>query len=87
MPERKITFKKRVKKAERLAIRLCLTLIRFYKVYISPVKPQVCRFYPSCSQYTYEALEKYGLSRGMLMGVKRLLRCHPFNTGGYNPVD
>ncbi len=87
MPERKIAFKKRVKIAERLATRLCLALIRFYKVYISPVKPQVCRFYPSCSQYTFEALEKYGLSRGMLMGVKRLLRCHPFNAGGYNPVD
>ncbi|MDW7739243.1 MAG: membrane protein insertion efficiency factor YidD [Bacillota bacterium] len=64
-----------------------MLLINVYRIFISPLKPQVCRFYPSCSQYTYEALKRYGFCKGIFMGVNRLLHCHPFNPGGYHPVD
>ncbi|MDY6825855.1 MAG: membrane protein insertion efficiency factor YidD [Bacillota bacterium] len=67
--------------------KICLLLIKFYRLYISPLKPRVCRFYPSCSQYTYEAVERYGIVHGLYMGLKRILRCHPFNPGGYDPVE
>ncbi len=87
MPEREIAFKKAVMMTERLATNICLTLIRFYRFFISPLKPQVCRFYPSCSQYAYEALIRYGLLKGLVMGGKRVLKCHPFNPGGYHPVE
>ncbi len=63
-----------------------LTLIRLYQNTLSRVLPPTCRFYPSCSQYTYEAIAKYGFVRGGWLGVKRLARCHPFNPGGYDPV-
>jgi putative membrane protein insertion efficiency factor len=49
-------------------------------------KPKVCRFTPSCSEYTLEAVEKYGLMKGSWMGMKRILRCHPLNPGGYDPL-
>ena len=87
MPEREIATKTIFKAAERPATIICLALIRFYRLFISPLKPQVCRFYPSCSQYTYEAVLKYGFSKGMFMGIKRVLSCHPFNPGGYHPVE
>jgi len=60
--------------------------IRLYKRFLSPMLPPSCRYYPSCSTYTLEAVEKYGLLRGGFMGAKRLLRCHPFSAGGYDPV-
>lgn len=66
--------------------RLFLRLIRFYQRFISPGMGSNCRFYPSCSQYTYEAIEKYGVVRGGWLGVRRIARCHPFNKGGYDPV-
>jgi uncharacterized protein len=65
---------------------LALSLIRFYKRVISPLLPPSCRFYPSCSQYTYEAIEKYGVAKGGTLGFKRICRCHPFSPGGYDPV-
>jgi putative membrane protein insertion efficiency factor len=65
---------------------LALALIRFYKKFISPVLPSACRFYPTCSQYSYQAIEKYGLIKGGWLSVKRLGRCHPFHPGGYDPV-
>lgn len=63
-----------------------ITVIRFYKRFISPALPPTCRFYPSCSQYAVEAIQKYGPIKGGLMSVWRLLRCHPFCKGGYDPV-
>jgi hypothetical protein len=61
-------------------------LIRAYQYLVSPVLPPSCRFTPTCSQYAYEAVSRYGAMRGGLMAVKRLLRCHPFHPGGYDPV-
>jgi hypothetical protein len=60
--------------------------IVFYRTFISPLKPPTCRFYPSCSQYALEAIENHGVLRGGWMAVKRILRCHPFHPGGYDPV-
>ncbi|RPJ59444.1 MAG: membrane protein insertion efficiency factor YidD [Dehalococcoidia bacterium] len=65
---------------------LALSLIRFYKKFISPALPPSCRFYPTCSVYSYQAIEKYGLLRGGWLTIKRLGRCHPFHPGGYDPV-
>ena len=65
---------------------LALKLLRFYQRVISPLFPPACRFTPTCSQYTYEAIERYGLFKGGWLGLKRILRCHPFNPGGYDPV-
>ena len=61
-------------------------LIKFYRKYISPLKPSCCRFYPTCSEYALEAIEKYGALKGSYMSIKRILRCQPFNPGGYDPV-
>lgn len=66
--------------------RLVLALIRFYRRFISPALPPSCRFTPTCSEYTYEAIERYGVARGGWLGVKRIVRCNPFNPGGYDPV-
>lgn len=66
--------------------RAALFLIRLYQNTISRALPPSCRFTPSCSHYTYEAIEKYGFARGGWMGVKRISRCHPLNPGGYDPV-
>lgn len=61
---------------------LVLFLIKIYQKYISPPLGKKCRFYPSCSQYTYEAVDKYGFFKGGFLGIKRILKCHPFNKGG-----
>ena len=62
-------------------------LIKLYQKYLSPLKKPCCRFYPTCSAYAIEAIEKKGLIRGGLMSVWRVLRCNPFNKGGYDPVE
>lgn len=65
---------------------LLLALIRFYRLAISPMLGRRCRFFPSCSEYTAEAIEKYGVLRGLRLGLSRLFRCHPWNPGGFDPV-
>jgi len=66
--------------------KIIILLISFYKKYISPLKPTTCRFYPTCSEYSAQALKKYGLLRGLRLSAERILRCHPFNPGGYDPL-
>jgi putative membrane protein insertion efficiency factor len=66
--------------------RLALAAIRFYQRRVSPGLPAACRFQPTCSQYSYEAVERFGAVRGGLMTLGRLLRCTPFTRGGYDPV-
>lgn len=65
---------------------LLIGLIKAYKILISPMLPPSCRFQPTCSEYAMEAIEKFGIIRGSGMAVMRILRCHPFHPGGYDPV-
>lgn len=66
--------------------KLLLLLVKFYQEFISPLKPPSCRYVPTCSEYAREAIEKYGSCRGSWLAIKRLLRCHPWHKGGYDPV-
>ena len=66
--------------------RILKGLIVFYQRFISPLKAPSCRFYPTCSHYSLQALEKYGPVKGLWMTAARILRCHPFHPGGYDPV-
>lgn len=63
-----------------------LLIIAFYRKILSPLLPARCRFYPSCSAYCYEAVERYGPLRGIVLSFRRVIRCHPFNEGGFDPV-
>lgn len=65
---------------------LLIYAVRFYRICISPLFPPTCRFYPSCSQYTLEAIQAYGALKGSWIAVKRLLKCHPYHPGGYDPL-
>jgi putative membrane protein insertion efficiency factor len=67
--------------------KLMVAILRLYKLGVSPMLPSACRYYPSCSEYARQAVEKYGPIRGLWMGVKRLARCHPFHAGGLDPVQ
>lgn len=66
--------------------KLFLFLIKFYQKCISPHKPPSCRFQPTCSHYAYEAVSKHGALKGGYLAIKRILKCHPFHPGGYDPV-
>ena len=65
---------------------LALVPLRFYKRFVSPLLPPMCRFDPTCSIYMMQAIEKHGTLRGVWLGLRRLARCHPFNPGGWDPV-
>lgn len=65
---------------------LIVGALRLYRRLISPLLPRACRFYPSCSCYAIESVERYGAVRGVLLALRRLAKCHPFHPGGYDPV-
>lgn len=65
---------------------LMLGVIKFYQKYISRLLGKNCRFYPTCSNYTYHAIEEHGTIIGLYLGIKRIVKCHPFHKGGYDPV-
>jgi len=65
---------------------LAIWMLKLYRKWLSPMKIRCCRFYPSCSEYVIEAIEKEGILSGSFKGLKRILRCHPFSKGGYDPV-
>lgn len=66
--------------------RVLIWLLKGYRRFISPLLPPACRFTPTCSQYALEAIGKYGALKGGYLAIRRLLRCHPFHPGGYDPV-
>jgi len=66
--------------------KILLSVIKFYKYFISPVLGSHCRYEPSCSEYTHQAITAYGIFKGSWMGLKRILRCHPWHEGGYDPI-
>ena len=66
--------------------KIIIFFIKIYRRFISPILPDSCRFYPSCSQYAIDAIKKYGAVKGGMMTTYRILRCNPFNKGGYDPV-
>ncbi|MFW5672834.1 MAG: membrane protein insertion efficiency factor YidD [Anaerovoracaceae bacterium] len=66
--------------------KIVIGLVRGYQKFISPLFPPTCRFYPTCSSYFIQAVEKYGVIKGSFLGIKRILKCHPFNPGGYDPL-
>lgn len=66
--------------------KIAILVLKFYKKHISPGLPKSCRFYPTCSEYAIEAINKYGILKGSIKSIYRILRCNPFNKGGYDPV-
>lgn len=66
--------------------KILIKMISYYQKYISKYTPRTCRFYPTCSQYGKEAIKKYGAIKGLYLTIKRILRCHPFSKGGYDPL-
>ena len=71
-----------MKKINKCLKKLCIALIEFYQKHTSGLFGAKCRFYPSCSEYTKQAIDKYGIIKGIFKGLKRILKCHPFNPGG-----
>lgn len=71
---------------KKLLILPLILLIKVYQFFISPLLPGVCRYRPTCSQYMIEALRTHGLVKGLYLGIKRILRCHPWGGSGYDPV-
>ncbi|HPC03926.1 MAG TPA: membrane protein insertion efficiency factor YidD [Syntrophales bacterium] len=67
--------------------RIFVFLIRCYQVVLSPLFPASCRFFPTCSEYAVQAVELHGPFKGICLGLRRILRCHPFHPGGYDPVE
>lgn len=67
--------------------KVCIFIISLYRRWISPLKKPSCRFYPSCSQYSIEVYQAYGFFKGSYLTLRRILRCHPFHPGGYDPLE
>lgn len=65
---------------------LLVGVLTLYKTFLSPLLPPACRFYPSCSSYAIQALEKHGVIKGLWLALRRLIRCHPYNPGGTDPI-
>jgi uncharacterized protein len=65
---------------------IAIWVVRGYQRFLSPLLPPSCRFYPTCSQYAILALEKYGFFKGSFLAIKRIIKCHPFHPGGYDPI-
>lgn len=66
--------------------KILLNIIRCYREFVSPLFPPRCRFYPSCSEYAFYAIQRFGMVKGTVLSAKRLLKCHPYHKGGYDPV-
>jgi uncharacterized protein len=75
-----------IKKTVNIPAGISLVLVKAYKMFISPYLPKSCRFYPSCSSYSIESFKKYGFIKGLFLTIERIIRCNPFNAGGYDPV-
>jgi putative membrane protein insertion efficiency factor len=71
---------------EKALLKGALGVVWFYRRFVSPLKPRTCRFHPTCSDYAQEALARHGLFRGLWLSARRILRCHPFHPGGFDPV-
>lgn len=76
-----------VNKISTFLSKLCIYSVRGYQKYLSPLKGPTCRFYPTCSQYSIEAFKKYGFLKGLYLSIRRILKCHPFHPGGYDPLQ
>ena len=75
-----------LEKSKKITTTTFIAFLRFYKKAISPFLPYACRYTPTCSEYMIEAIEKYGVIKGLLLGIKRIIRCHPWGESGYDPV-
>lgn len=71
---------------KKVVLAFMVYLIKFYQKFLSPLKGPTCRFQPTCSQYSIDALKKYGILKGMYLSIRRILKCHPFHEGGYDPL-
>ncbi|MBN1560085.1 membrane protein insertion efficiency factor YidD [candidate division KSB1 bacterium] len=72
--------------AAKAAAHACIAFIRLYQLTISPLLPNCCRYHPTCSDYALQAIKKYGVVKGVMKSLYRILRCNPFSSGGYDPV-
>ena len=75
-----------IRACSNLLVRGAVGLVRFYQLYISPLKGPTCRFYPTCSSYSIQAFKRYGFLKGLWLTIKRVSKCHPFHPGGYDPL-